>query len=135
MLTGLNHITIAVSDLQRSFDFYKDALQFLPRARWENGAYLELGELWICLAFDATQIVGQRADYTHYAFSVAPENFTRVVEDLRKYGVLEWKSNTSEGDSFYFLDPDGHKLEVHVGCLRSRLTACREKPYKNMEFY
>lgn len=135
MLTGLNHITIAVSNLQRSFDFYKDALQFSPRARWENGAYLELGDLWLCLSFDITRTAGQRADYTHYAFSVAPDNFPALVESLRKQGVKEWKSNTSEGDSFYFLDPDGHKLEVHVGCLGSRLAACREKPYRNMEFY
>lgn len=39
-----------------------------------------------------------------------------------------------EGASFYFLDPDGHKLEVHVGDLQSRLATCRHKPYPGMRF-
>lgn len=40
----------------------------------------------------------------------------------------------SEGQSFYFLDPDGHKLELHVGDLASRLVQCREKLYFGMRF-
>ena len=37
--------------------------------------------------------------------------------------------------SYYFLDPDGHKLELHVDSLAQRLTACRERPYQGMVFY
>jgi hypothetical protein len=47
----------------------------------------------------------------------------------------EWKSNRSEGDSFYFLDPDGHQLEAHVGSLESRLAQCRLRPYAGMRFF
>jgi hypothetical protein len=46
-----------------------------------------------------------------------------------------WKTNKSEGASHYFLDPDGHKLELHVGNLAQRLAACRAKPYKGMVFF
>ena len=31
-------------------------------------------------------------------------------------GVEVFKDNTSPGDSFYFLDPDGHKLEIRIAC-------------------
>lgn len=50
MLTGLNHLTLAVSDVNRSFNFYNNLLGFVPHARWQTGAYLSLGELWLCLS-------------------------------------------------------------------------------------
>ncbi|POP21559.1 fosfomycin resistance glutathione transferase [Serratia marcescens] len=135
MLTGLNHLTLAVSNLDRSFDFYRHLLGFIPHARWQGGAYLSLGPLWLCLSLDETRMQQRERDYTHYAFSVAPEHIEQVSERLRQDGVEEWKSNRSEGESLYFLDPDGHQLEIHAGDLASRLAACREKPYQGMVFY
>ncbi|WP_409365279.1 VOC family protein [Citrobacter portucalensis] len=46
MLTGLNHITIAMNDISRSFNFYVETLGFTPKAKWASGAYLCLGDLW-----------------------------------------------------------------------------------------
>lgn len=135
MLTGLNHLTLAVRDVSRSFDFYSTLLGFVPHARWQNGAYLSLGELWLCLSWDDTRSVNAAKDYTHYAFSVATADFAEVASRLRQAGVEEWKSNRSEGESLYFLDPDGHQLEIHGGDLASRLAACRAQPYQGMEFY
>jgi len=40
-----------------------------------------------------------------------------------------WKRDVSEGASFYFLDPDGHRLELHEGDLDSRLAAVDRAPY------
>jgi hypothetical protein len=57
------------------------------------------------------------------------------VEHLRSAKVQEWRDNRSEGASFYFFDPDGYKLEAHVGDLASRLEACRERPYAGMQFF
>lgn len=135
MLLSLNHLTLAVSDVDRSFHFYVDVLGFTPKARWQQGAYLALGELWLCLSLDDVRQKQTLRDYTHYAFSIASENFATMVARLRNEGVLEWKSNSSEGGSFYFLDPDRHALEIHCGDLASRLAACRAKPYQGMVFY
>ncbi|MGK9173473.1 fosfomycin resistance glutathione transferase [Yokenella regensburgei] len=132
MLTGLNHITLAVNDVSRSFDFYVNTLGFSPKARWARGAYLTLDNLWLCLSADSV-VPGE--DYTHVAFNVESDDFERVVQHLKSAGVIEWKTNRSEGKSLYFLDPDGHKLEIHDGDLTSRLRACREKPYDEMTFF
>ncbi|MCF5703190.1 fosfomycin resistance glutathione transferase [Pseudomonas syringae] len=135
MLTGLNHLTLAVSDLNRSLAFYRDVLQFRVEATWDAGAYLSLPGLWLCLSLDPLRKTVANPDYTHYAFSLSAADFALFVRQLRAANVEEWRDNRSEGASFYFLDPDGHKLEAHVGDLASRLAVCRQKPYAGMRFY
>lgn len=135
MLTGLNHLTLAVSDLNRSLAFYRDVLQLRVEATWDAGAYLSLPGLWLCLSFDPLRSSQPCADYTHYAFSLNAVDFQSFVKKLKAANVQEWRDNRSEGASFYFLDPDGHKLEAHVGDLASRLAACRQTPYSGMRFY
>lgn len=135
MLTGLNHLTLAVSDLERSLAFYGDLLQLRVEASWDAGAYLSLPGLWLCLSLHPLRETGPGTGYTHYAFSLDARNFPLFVDRLKAANVQEWRDNRSEGASFYFLDPDGHKLEAHVGDLASRLAACRQKTYAGMRFY
>ena len=135
MLGGFNHLTLAVTDLERSFAFYKDLLGFEPAAIWNTGAYLSLGELWLCLSLDSKRADRAAPDYTHYAFDIAQDAFDAFRTRLLEAGVPEWRQNKSEGDSFYFLDPDGHQLEAHVGSLASRLAECRTAPYAGMRFF
>ncbi len=45
MLKGLNHLTLAVSDLGRSIAFYQDTLGLTLNAQWDKGAYLSLDGL------------------------------------------------------------------------------------------
>jgi hypothetical protein len=52
---------------------------------------------------------------------------------IARRGVMEFQENRTEGASLYFLDPDGHKLEVHVGDLESRLRAARANPWDGLE--
>jgi catechol 2,3-dioxygenase-like lactoylglutathione lyase family enzyme len=134
MLTGLNHLTLAVVDLPRSLAFYRDVLSLRVEATWDAGAYLSLPGLWLCLSQDPQRNTAPSADYTHYAFSLNQADFPLFVQRLKAANVQQWRENRSEGASFYFLDPDGHKLEVHVGDLASRLAACRLKPYSGMRF-
>ena len=126
-VTGLNHLTFAVGDLERSVAFYRDVLGGELRAIWATGAYLEAGSLWICLSLDAEVGPAPREDYTHVAFSVGEDAFERLSARLRETAVI-WKDNRSEGASLYFLDPDGHRLELHVGDLETRLRHYRERP-------
>ena len=52
MLLGLNHITFAVRDIERSMVFYRDVLGGTLHARWDGGAYLVIGDCWLCLSLD-----------------------------------------------------------------------------------
>ncbi|EKM27485.1 fosfomycin resistance glutathione transferase [Vibrio sp. HENC-03] len=131
MLTGLNHITIAVSDLERSLDFYINALGFKGHVKWKQGAYLSLGDLWLCLSVDKPD---EKSDYSHIAFSISQQDFTDFSHKLIQLDIAQWKENKSEGDSLYLLDPDGHKLEIHRGDLYSRLESIKHQPYEGLEW-
>ncbi len=126
MINGINHITLAVNDLDRSFQFYVGLLGCTAYAKWQGGAYLTAGELWLCLSVDSAK---PTEDYSHLAFTVSEAEFKQHVQVLQEAGVEQWKRNTSAGDSFYFLDPDGHKLELHTGNLFSRLSSVDGDPY------
>ncbi len=105
-------------------------------ASWDSGAYLSCGALWLCLSLDEQRrkTPPQESDYTHYAFSVAEEEFAGVVALLAQAGAEVWKDNRSEGASYYFLDPDGHKLELHVGIWRSGWPPVANAPTRGWSF-
>lgn len=126
-VSGLNHLTLAVTDLDRSIRFYRDLLGCELRAIWDGGAYLEAGPLWLCLSVDSQTKASERGDYTHYAFSVHAAGFDQLSARVRSRAKL-WKDDASEGASLYFLDPDAHRLELHVGTLASRLEHYRSQP-------
>jgi len=132
MLNGINHITVAVKDLDTSFDFYVDLLGMTPKARWDRGAYLQLGTLWFCLSLDESM---PSKDYSHIAFDITLQNFSTYSAKLLSLGVKIWKKNKSEGDSLYILDPDNHKLEIHAGNLVDRLNSLKLTPYNGLQLF
>jgi len=135
MITGLNYLNLAVSNMERSFYFYRNIVGLKPLCKWPNGAYFLAGEAWLCLHLSQEPVVRSPQDYTHLAFSVSQENFDSMVERLTREGVISFKENISEGDSFYFLDPDANKLELHVGDWQSRIAAKKKAPWPNTEFF
>lgn len=135
MITGINHLTLSVSDIEKSFEFYTQVLGCQAVAKWETGVYLLAGNLWLCLSLDSQTRASPAAEYTHIAFSIPEDKFQEYSDRLLKLGIKQWKQNTSEGDSLYILDPDHHKLELHVGNLSSRIAATKQSPYKNMQFF
>jgi catechol 2,3-dioxygenase-like lactoylglutathione lyase family enzyme len=133
-ISGLNHLTLAVADIGRSLTFYRDVLGCDVRAVWEDGAYLEAGTLWLCLSRDENARSSPHPDYSHIAFSVSDADYAAMSERLTAECVI-WKDNKSEGASTYFLDPDGHKLEIHLGTLESRLSHYRANPSRGVRVF
>lgn len=135
MITGINHLTLAVKDLDASLRFYTDVLDFQPVVRWSKGAYLTAGTCWLALALDPSTRPGPLPEETHVAFGVSDRDFPELVRRLRAADVGIWRENRSEGASLYFLDPDGHKLEIHVGSLQSRMVALDASPPADLTVY
>jgi catechol 2,3-dioxygenase-like lactoylglutathione lyase family enzyme len=129
MITGLSHVTFAVSQLERSLHFYVELVGLQPLVRWQDGAYLQAGDFWIGLLLDrAAAEATNNSSYTHIAFALPPERFAAARDKLIVQGAEEWQPNSSPGESFYFLDPDGHKLEIHARSLDDRLAWLRANP-------
>lgn len=126
---GLSHITLSVSDLDKSLAFYQDVLGFEGEVRWNQGAYLSYGSCWLCL------LLGHAApsqDYSHVAFRFDRQKMQSIQQRSAYKKVIEWQSNNSEGHSLYIKDPDGHKLELHSGTLITRLMSLKNKPYEGL---
>jgi catechol 2,3-dioxygenase-like lactoylglutathione lyase family enzyme len=77
MITGVNHLTLAVRDIEEFFTFYHDVLGFTPIQKSPISAYLLAGEMWIALTLDAQARQEPLPEYTHIAFTVAPADFDR----------------------------------------------------------
>jgi catechol 2,3-dioxygenase-like lactoylglutathione lyase family enzyme len=135
MIKSLNHITFAVKDLEKSFEFYREILGLKPIAKWKNEAYFKAGDTWLALNYDERVTTSIRNDYSHIAFTCLDAEFRELKAKLLNYGSSEWSENKSEGESFYFTDPDGHKLEIHVGDLDSRLKEMQDNPWDTFEYY
>lgn len=129
MITGINHITFSVRDLSSSVEFYRDLLGMRLHVIWETGAYLTAGDTWICLSVGETRPAN---DYTHMAFSIGEKELAELHARLKQAEVEEWKQNTSEGNSVYLLDPNGHRIELHCGTLATRLAELEKVPYKGL---
>jgi hypothetical protein len=73
--------------------------------------------------------------YTHVAFSVAPVEFDAMRRRILASGAPVWQDNATEGDSLYFIDPNGHKLEIRASDLHARLRAARSKPCEGLQIF
>lgn len=136
MITGINHYTISSSDITRSFFFYKNILGFKPLCKWNNGAYFLAGDLWFCINYDRNHQVTSN-NTTHLAFNINQYEFKYLEQMIRNNNVKIYKENISEGSSLYFLDPDGHRLEIHVGNWQDRIASKKLNPgsWINTEFF
>ncbi len=135
MIEGVNHITLSVSDLEESFLFYQEILGFKPLAKRKGkSAYFLCGSDWIVLVQTAGHKVEERS-YSHLALTVIKENFDPVTKRILDSGANVWQQNSSPGESLYFLDPSGNRLEIHAGSWQSRLQWLQENPSDEVTLY
>lgn len=133
MINGINHITLSVSNLDESFHFYTNCLGCKPIMKSKYSSYVFLAGIWIALQ-EERGLEHYNQTYTHIAFNVAKIDYAIIVNKLQKEKVHEWKTNDTEGDSFYFTDPSGNKFEIHYSDLNARIEYGK-KHWENIEWY
>jgi|SRR5699024_3129808 len=138
MISGLNHITYSVSDLNQSIKFYRDIMGGKLLVESERMAYFDLGGIWLALNEEKDIPRNDiQYSYTHTAFTIIGSEFEKWYEKLVENGVniLEGrKRDERDRKSLYFTDPDGHKLELHTGTLQDRIDYYKQDK-KHMIFY
>lgn len=135
MITGVNHITFSIRNLEESFAFYTHVLACRPVAKWAKGAYLLAGDMWLALSLDPEVRKTALPEFSHIAFTVSAKDFAALAQRIVHSGAMIWQENKSEGASLYFTDPNGHKLEIHASDLGARIKSLKEKPPQGLEIY
>ena len=133
MIRGINHITLSVKDIIESFKFYKDILGLKPVMKSKISAYFTAGNTWIALTKDEYKT--NKSDYSHIAFNIDSKKFNTLKNRIKDYGAKEWQENKTEGDSLYFLDPSGNKLEIHSTSLEDRIKYGKQHWEKDVEWF
>lgn len=121
MIDGLNHLTLSVRSIPRAFAFYRDILGLRPVMRSARSAYFRAGRTWIALVEEAGAVPS--TSYAHAAFNLPAGEFAAFIARLRGAGIREWQENRTEGESIYFLDDSGNRLEIHCASLEDRIRA------------
>lgn len=144
-ISRVGHVGIQVTDLDRSLTWYRDVLGLTLTGRWPMG---EAGEMaFMRFTDDHHNIVlfthptpvtdaNRHAGYNalqHVALEVTDrDEWLRALSDLRRKGVeiingpLVHGPEGSKGRylggsgsrSFYFLDPDGNRLEIYTDMMK-----------------
>ena len=120
-IEALDHVALAVRDVERSAQWYADVLGFKREheGMW-NGVPIFIGNGAAAIAlFPARD--KDRIDYPtivlavrtlHFAFRADRENFLSAQDELKKRAIPFDFQDHEISHSIYFRDLDGHEIEI-----------------------
>ena len=122
--SGIHHIALNVSDLDRSENFYTDVLGLKVAKRFSKGLrhlMLKAGSSYIALfevpdlEIESHIVELSQNGYMHFAFNIEKQQFQLAVQKLRNNNINigEGPLRRGDGNSVYFQDPDYNHLEIH----------------------
>jgi catechol 2,3-dioxygenase-like lactoylglutathione lyase family enzyme len=118
-LEGVDHVALAVRDVERSAQWYIEVLGFERRYpdMW-NGVPTFIGKGSTALALFPAQAnhdakPGENpVRMLHLAMRANRANFLTAQAELRQRGIKFAFEDHQISHSIYFRDPDGHQLEI-----------------------
>ena len=125
-IAGLLETALYVDDMARSVRFFREVLRLVPMFESERLTAFDAGHIGVLLIFarfesheDVTTPGGiipghEGAGPLHMAFAISREDYEPWRDHLAEAGVtiaseVAWPRG---GRSLYFMDPDGHVLEL-----------------------
>ncbi len=118
-IEALDHVALAVSDVEKSAHWYCDVLGFKPEHEGMWGGipvFVAKGDAAIALfpIGDArsTSSSAGGARVLHFAMRANRKNFLAAQEELKRRGIEFDFEDHGVAHSIYFRDPDGHKIEI-----------------------
>jgi catechol 2,3-dioxygenase len=122
----VGRVRLAVSDLERSLEFYVGVIGFEVLERRETGASLGVkGSRWVLLELEEraglAPLRGRRLGLYHFAV-LLPSRVTlgAFAVHLGRLGVRAGASDHLVSEAFYLVDPDGLEVEVYADRKRSQ---------------
>lgn len=114
---GIDHIGLAVKDVQKSVEWYRElfGLERLYEDVWGNfPGVVGIGETSVAFFPTDDPVVPLPAGLPihHLAFRVDQGNFKAAHETLRQKGIAFEFQDHQIVHSIYFYDPDGHLIEL-----------------------
>jgi len=123
-VTGINHVVLHVTDLERSKRFYMDVLGFEDRniaggPPSMKAIFLRCGMQGLDL-FEVPNDAHGGQEMNHMALNVAADDLDQLVTGLSLAGIDA--SERTPRNSVFISDPDGHRLEMlpHTASERTR---------------
>jgi catechol 2,3-dioxygenase-like lactoylglutathione lyase family enzyme len=129
-LEGIDHIALAVRDIEHSAKWYIDVLGFERRyeGMW-NGIPVFIGKGDTALALfpvrereSQTAMRSDNSDMLHLAFRADAGNFVAAQNELNRRGIKFEFEDHEISHSIYFRDPDGNRLEITTYELEGKST-------------
>jgi len=115
VIENINHISLTVSDLDTSVEFYKEMFDFetVEKYSTENQVFMRMGEILISL----NRLEGFRNTESSkpiISFYIDEEDFEDAVDELNEVGIdiVYGPENIRNGKTIVFVDPDDNKIEL-----------------------
>jgi len=112
--TGIDHVVLHVSDLERSIAFYTGILGMTEHHGGSGYMFLRCGNQVIGL-FEVGhgQEVKSGPELNHMAFNQSTGSYEEVKAVLKSHGI-DVRGRRGDPRCIYFSDPDGHQLQLNV---------------------